>query len=374
MKLVTTAGSLKSALRIVGHAIEVRSTIPILECVVIDGKKVRATNLDMEIEASFPASTARGSVAILHRPLAKIVGGLPADQVITIEGVHDVTLSFDGGIYTLMTLPAVDHPRLDGPRAKAVPATEQFNKAVRFTSLFVSDEETRYYLNGVCLDGADVIATDGRVLGFVDGGMSFDGQPIIPRGVVKALGKIGDFRSIAIDKGRAAFTFDGVSVRARLIDGKFPDWRRVVPSADSNAPSVAIRRSDLLASLRRFEAFANSRIKSITFALQGDMATITAINPDRGTARERLQSAVVHNANADPVAVSFDIKYLRLLCGAHAQSDTLTFTFGGSDSPCFVTSDVTGFNSVAMPMRGGDDANAIRSLMMLAAPEQEVAA
>lgn len=372
MKLVTTAGSLKSALRIVGQCIEARNTIPILGCVVIDGRKLRGTNLDMEIESSFPASHAKESVAIHHRSFAQLVGNIPADQTVTIEGEEEVTLSFDGGLYSLLTLPASDYPEMEKPSAPTIPATEQFNRAMRFASNFVSDEETRYYLNGVCLDGKTVVATNGHVLGEVKSGMAFDGRRIIPRKTVATLGRIGDFRSIAIDDLRATFAFDGVAVHTRLIDGTFPEWQRVVPKIEPEVPRVTVRRSELLATLKRVAAFADGgRVKTVTLALYRDDCAITTVNADRGTARERLSSAIVQNANDSPVAVSYDIKYLRLLCGAHAQSETLTFAFNDGGSPCAVTSEMDGYDSIVMPMRGGNDANAVRSLQMLASAPAE---
>ena len=372
MKLVTTAGSLKSALRIVGQCIEARNTIPILGCVVIDGRKARGTDLDMEIEASFPASQAKGSVAIHHRSLAQLVGNIPADQTITIEGKDEVTLSFDGGLYSLLTLPAGDYPEMDKPSGPVIPASEQLNKAMRFALNFVSDEETRYYLNGVCLDGETVVATNGHGLGAVKGGVAFDGRPIIPRKTVATLARIGDFRSMAIDDLRATFAFDGVAVHTKLIDGTFPEWQRVVPKIAPEAPRVTVRRSEFLAALKRVACFADGgRVKTVTLALYREDCAITTVNADRGTARERLSSAIVQNANDAPVAVSYDIRYLRLLCGAHAQSETLTFAFNDGGSPCAVSSEMDGYDSIVMPMRSGNDDNAVRSLQMLASAPAE---
>lgn len=368
MKLVTKAGNLHSALRIVGNVIEPRNSIPILGCVLIDGNTVRGTDLDMEITATFPVASSSGAIAIDYRSLARLVGNIHADETITIDGGNEgVGLTFEGGLYSLHTLPASDFPEIDAVKMKPQAVGDKFSDALRFVSHFVSDEETRYYLNGVCLEGDLAVATNGHVLGSVSTGLTVEGRPIIPRLAVDAINRIGRPKTVAIngDICRAEFVFDGVKLHTKLIDGTFPEWQRVVPAIADNAPAFSIKRSELLAAIRRMSAVRPRGTNPVTFAVRGDECTLTAYCPDYGTARERLSSAVVENA-IKTATVCFDAKYLVRLCGAHNRSDAITFAFNDGGSPCAVTSEMDGFNSVVMPMRGAIEDKAVQSLDLLA--------
>ena len=369
MKIVTKAGALKSALRIAGFVVEPRNTLPILGCVLIENGRVKATNLDMDIEARFPAAQASGAACIEFASLNRLVGAIPADETITIETNEDgVSLAFDEGIYQLHTLPASDFPDIGMPkRMRHEKAGDQIVNAFRFVSHFVSDEETRYYLNGICLDGELAVATNGHVLGRAPIGMSFSGRPIVPRFAVQAVNRIGPFKSLAVDndQARAEFNFDGVSLRTKLIGGTFPEWQRVVPILNDDAPRLVVKRSELLAAIKRMSAVKIGRTHSVTFAAHIDRCVMYSGNPDRGVARERLPSAFVENA-PEPVTISFNAKYLVLMCGAHSRSDTLAFGFNDAGSPCSVASEMEGFGSILMPVRSGNDSSAIMSIDMLA--------
>lgn len=369
MKIVTKAGALKSALRIAGFVIEPRNTLPILGCVLIDNGMVKATNLDMEVEAKFPAAQASGAVCIEFASLNRLVGAIPADKTVTIETNDDgVSLAFDEGLYQLHTLPAADFPDIGMPKPmRHEKASVKIVNAFRFVSHFVSDEETRYYLNGICLDGELAVATNGHVLGRAPTGMSFSGRPIVPRFAVQAINRIGPFKSLAVDqeKLRAEFHFDGVTLRTKLIDGTFPEWQRVVPVLNDDAPRLIVKRSELLAAIKRMSAVKLGRTHFVTFAAHLDSCVAYSGNIDRGIARERLPSAEVFGA-FEAVTISFDAKYLVLMCGAHCRSDTLAFGFNDAGSPCAITSEMEGFGSILMPVRSGNDSPAIMSIDMLA--------
>ncbi|MCI5075631.1 DNA polymerase III subunit beta [Oricola sp.] len=369
MKIVTMAGALKSAMRIAGFVIEPRNTLPILGCVKFDGAKITATNLDMEVEAKFPAAQANGAACVDFLSLNRLVGAIPADETVTIETNDDgVSLAFDEGLYQLHTLPASDFPDIGMPkRMRHEKAGEQIVNAFRLVSHFVSDEETRYYLNGICLDGDLAVATNGHVLGNFPTGMSFDDRPIVPRFAVQAINRIGPFKSLAVEKEqmRAEFHFDGVKLRTKLIDGTFPEWQRVVPELNDDAPRLIVKRSELLAAIKRMSSVRLGRTHLVTFAAHINKCVAYSGNVDRGIARERLPSALVENA-PEPVTISFDAKYLVLMCGAHSRSGTLVFGFNDAGSPCLIASEMEGFSSILMPVRSGNDSSAIMSIDMLA--------
>jgi DNA polymerase-3 subunit beta len=255
LQLTTTAGALHSALKTVRHAVEPRNTIPVLSHVLIKGDTMTATDLDIEIKAKISASSAKGAICLDHRVLSTIAGNLPRDTAITISvktGERGATLAFEGGLYTLNTLPAADFPDpINKPVKRTIKAPEGFLDKLRFVSHFMSTEETRYYLNGVCLYDGNLVAADGHRLGYVETGIEAKDRPIIPRIAVNTLLAIGEPSQISIGAGVIVFDLPGVVLRSKLIDGTYPDYQRVIPAIADNAPVMTVDAKRLVAAIRR---------------------------------------------------------------------------------------------------------------------------
>ena len=362
MKFETTAKLLTAALRNLLPVIERRNTIPILSCVLFDGRTIRGTDLDMELTLSVPATSAKGQIAIDHRSLLNLAGHIPADDTVRIEGGKEgATVTFSFGRYDLPSLPAADYPEMLADNATPTEVDgEALKKALIFVSPFISTEETRYYLNGICLDDNVAVATDGHRLGCHPAGADFTkfDRPIIPRKAVRLLTGLPSIKSLAFgSEPRLVAGLDGARLVTKLIDGTFPDWRRVVPEFLDEASKVTLDRRQLIAAARRaLVARGPSAMPCGTLAWGEGRAALVANNPDRGTAREYLDKAIATGEGHS----AFNLRYMIDLLSAF-RDDEVTAMFGDPNSPVMVSSGGEAF-TVIMPMRGMDDQLAKQTL------------
>lgn len=377
MKFETTAGLLLSGLRALSPVIERRrrSTIPILETVRFDGRSISGTDLDIEVTVEVPASRAAGTACIAHRPLLNLVRHIPADEIIAISAGEDgATIAFPGARYDLPSLPASDFPEWPSAEMKQVEFDGAgLKKALVFASRFVSTEATRYYLNGVCLDTHVAVATDGHRLGAHP--LGFDGEAlercIIPTKVVRMLTAVGAAKSMAVKTDgfpSMALGFDGMSIRTKLIDGTFPDWPRVVPKFEPDAPRVSFDRSELSRVLARMVSLVNIRQPGIT--LSWDSGRVVAVGKEylQGTVRERL----TRSSSTGAGLACFDAWYLRSILSSFP-AEKVTLQTNDSGSPSMWRGDGEAY-AVLMPMRSADEGLAKSTLTDWQADELGVAA
>lgn len=366
MKFETTARHLASALRIADRVVERHNTIPILGMVLLDRDRLRATDLDIEVDIIVPASTASGAIAIDHRALLNLVRHIPGDHSIRIEaGTQGATVSFPAGRYDLATAPAKDWPDLNiGTHRRVEFDGPGFRKAIDFVAPFISTEETRYYLNGVCLDGAMAVATDGHRLGCCP--LGFDGaaldRMILPRKTISILRNLPAPKAMYASETRpgARFDLDGVTLVTKAIDGTFPDWRRVVPSG-AGASRLTVDRASLLRAMARIVATMHARTPYVTLAFDSDGLAISGKSASAEvTAREFIAGAVVAG-KGDQVA--FNAAYLRDVLRVFAGSDTVEMSIIDRNSPVLIRTGGSEAFSVLMPARVGDEKLAAEALV-----------
>lgn len=371
MKLETTAGSLKTALSIAGKAIERRERIPILGMVKIDGAAMTATDLDTEIALTIPAVSAEGATCLPHRPLSALVRTLPADEAVTIEAAGTgATLSFAGGRYLLPSLPVADFPEFSMTESTPVDAdSAALKQAISFAAPFMSTEETRYYLNGVCIDAEDAVATDGHRL--ASWPLGFDGEPfgrcILPRNLVKLLVSLPPAEAIRIGSApRIAFDFPGIAIRAKTIDGKFPDWPRVVPSFSGNATHVTLSTARLQQAVRRISAFGRWG-KMLTLAWEGHRCALYSRDSSTDVVASEIVSTV-HPTSGSGI-ITFNADYMAQHLAA-LKGEAVTIRFDEPRSPALWTSEGMTGRLVLMPTHGDSDAEARAVLGSLAAESE----
>lgn len=282
-KLETTVAALRSALLAVAPATKNGSSIPVLQTVLFSDGMVAATDLDMAIEAAFPVAKMQGDACIPFRPLMALAKNLPADETIKIDAGRDgAAVSFSGGRYVL---PSIDHrefPPLDfGEMTPIAVDGDRLRQAVQFALNFVSTEELRYYLNGVCLDASQAVGTNGHMMGAAP--LGFDGSPfdrcIVPSAVARVLGKMGPVAEISkgAEKLGIVARSAGVTLRAKLIDGTFPDWTRVVPEGEEDDTALSMDVAELRKVLRRIKTVAIPRNVGLTLAWKGGR-TVLVVN------------------------------------------------------------------------------------------------
>lgn len=247
MSITFIAAELVKALNAARGVVETRNTIPILSCVVIRASgneaTVEATNLDQTLTWRCPCS-GEGEFVVPFTMLREIARHLGPGEMVRIGAAPDnrVRIDFGDGRASLMTLPIADWPdlgELGDPVTRLIMPVSSLADLVPF----ISTEETRYYLNGVFvevgIETVRTVATNGHTLGFIrDAATREDesdgGGYIVPRHAVDWLAKHGgsDPLAVKLTASKASFAGPSFTLVTKLIDGKYPDWQRVVPKPE----------------------------------------------------------------------------------------------------------------------------------------------
>ena len=378
---VTERAALTAAVAICCEAVERRNSIPILANVRLmatgDGAAfVSATDCDLEFTVRVPGAVDDGFAttipALLSRDLLK--KSVRSDHVaITDGGEGFAALDFERVTYNLQSLPVGDYPELIGPGHNSAfrftMTGADFVRGLEKTMGAVSTEETRYYLNGIFMHvtrdhetGADLfrmVATDGhrmhvQTFNMPEGAAGMPGI-IIPRKTVAKLFKIMKGKacpeSVSLEvsdtKIRVIFERDGlpVTVTSKVVDGTFPDYRRVIPSSNSNVATV---NAETMLSMSASVALVSSeRGRAVKLDFGGGKCVLNVNNPDSGNATAEFECATV----GDPVEIGFNHGYLADMI-ATAGADTVEIAMSDHGSPAiFRTGEDDGWMGVLMPMR-----------------------
>lgn len=357
LRIETTAGALKAALKMCEYVVERRYTIPALTMIKFSGNRVFASDLDLQIEVTFPVIAADGEALVMFDPLRKLVNTLQKDEAVTIvrsENVIEVLIG--SGRYKLPSGDVADFPIIElGEELKSVALDgDAFGEALSFCAPAISTDDTRYYLNGVCLSGRSVVATDGHRLA-----VTYDAIPvevvnsIIPRKAIRLLLRLPSIPSFSIfQQGRhkslsaIVVRCPGVVVTSKLIDGTFPDWTRVIPK--NTAATVACDLSALRRKLKRISAVANNMT---SLSLVGDGQRIgAAMRNSTGYAADTAAQDYV-DARGHAFEGAFNLRYVGEAL-ASLQGETLSILSEDIHSPFIFKSDVKDNRIfVVMPQR-----------------------
>ena len=370
MKLTIARNTLVSAMGAAARIVERRNTIPIISNVRLraDGKNLEITSTDLDIELRVDVAAAiatSGETTVSSANLHDIARKLPDGADIAIEADEGrMTLRAGRTRFTLNTLPASDFPDIAEGQMDANLRQKgaDLARALGKVSFAISTEETRYYLNGVYMhpdtvDGATVlafVATDGHRLARLrlplHAGYAFAGV-IIPRktvGVMALLAEDAPEVQLAIGATKLAMEFGGGKIAGRLVsklvDGTFPDYSRVIPTA--NTIRAVVDASALKGAIDRVASISSERGRAVKFAF-GETLTLSVVNPDSGDARDEIDCEV----DGAPIEIGFNARYALDLINA-IDGDTMRFRLADAGSPAIVESPANAdFLTVLMPMR-----------------------
>jgi DNA polymerase-3 subunit beta len=365
LKIRTTNDKLLAPLQQVTGIVERRHTLPILSNVLItagNGKvDFLATDLEVQITSSAGLEgNAEGTVTAGARKLYDILRSLPEDAEVSLEAKENrMTVRAGKSRFNLQTLAAADFPRMveakDASKTLNLPQ-KALKDALRLVQFAMAVQDIRYYLNGVLFsvdkDTLRVVATDGHRLSYASQQLEGDhGQveAILPRKTVleliKLLGDSDDPVSLAIGSNQARFSFSGIEIVSKIVEGKFPDYAKVVPTTHKNR--VALDRAQLAQSLNRAAILSNEKIRGVRLVFTKDALSIICTNNEQEEAEEGL--AVEYDG--DPLDIGFNISYLLDVLN-HVDSPTVSMTMGDSNSSALIQ--MPGredFKYVVMPMR-----------------------
>jgi len=371
MELRIERQSLMRSLSHVQSVVERRNTIPILSNVLIecegDAVTLTATDMDLTITETTGASVANpGAVTAPAHMLFDIVRKLPDGVEVGLTSQSDtgrMILTAGKARFELSTLPREDYPSLDGapmPISFEIPA-EELKTLIERTRFAISTEETRYYLNGIYLhalgEGASAalraVATDGHRLARFEtvlptGAGEMPGV-IVPRKTVGELAKLLDGGEenvrVSLSDSRIEFRFSDVTLSSKLIDGTFPDYERVIPTA--NDKSMSVDKATFAHAVDRVSTIASAESRAVKLAVSAGRLNLSANSPDRGQANEEIE---VEYGSSD-LEIGFNARYL-LDIATQLSGDSAEFVFADAGSPTLVKDkDSASVLYVLMPMR-----------------------
>ncbi|MEA3047278.1 MAG: polymerase subunit beta [Sphingomonadales bacterium] len=328
MKATIERATLLKGLGHVHSVVERRNTIPILSNVLIEaeeegGLRLMATDLDLQINETVPADvTESGATTVPAHTLFDIVRKLPeGSQVELIAAEGRMQVNAGRARFTLSTLPRDDFPVIaegDLPTGFELPAAT-LRQIIDKTRFAISTEETRYYLNGIYLHVSDeaqpvlkAAATDGHRLARVtvprpDGAAGMPGV-IIPRKCVAELRKLLDELDgtvqVSLSESKIRFGLGNAVLTSKLIDGTFPDYSRVIPTANDKLLKLDPR--SLEEGVDRVSTIASERTRAVKLALDRDRVTLSVTSPENGTASEEVSA----DYGADGLEIGFNARYL----------------------------------------------------------------
>ncbi len=355
MKVTIERSALSKALGHVQSVVERRNTIPILSNVLLqaDGGALTltATDLDIEVSEEAPADVAAaGASTVSALTLFEIVKRLPDGAQVRLElSPEEGRLQVSAGRsqFALAVLPADDFPSLVGDDldTKFSMPTDDLRRLLNKTRFAMSQEETRYYLNGVYFhahtdDDAPLLraaATDGHRLARLDaplpdGAGSMPGV-IVPRKAIAELSRLledaEDNVEIAVSPAKIRFGFGPGRLTSKLIDGSFPDYERVIPKDNTNI--LRVETKDFAQAVDRVSTVSTDRTRSVKLALEADNLRLTVNNPEAGSALEELSV----DYGGDGIEIGFNARYL-LDVAQQVDGETATFRLADPSSPTVI--------------------------------------
>lgn len=364
MKFSASRETILKPLHAVIGVVERRQTMPILSNVLLvvgDGKlMVTATDLEVELLASAEVDVeSEGEITVPGRKLHDIFKALPNDARVDFSVSGDrATLKAGRSRFTLSTLRAADFPIVDEISARQTLRLDRqkFRHVLEQTQFSMAQQDVRYYLNGLLFETEDktfrAVATDGHRLALAELQMSEPAerneQVIVPRKGVLELQRLldgdGDVElTLGVNHVRAQI--DSIRFTSKLIDGKFPDYERVLPAKPQNV--VTADRQLLRSALERAAILSNEKYRGVRLVLAENTVTIQANNPEQEEAEESLEVEY----SGESMEIGFNVNYLLDALRAVGE-DQVEVGLGDTNSSCLIRGpDTENSRFVVMPMR-----------------------
>jgi DNA polymerase III subunit beta len=363
--LTTTRDALLAPLQSVSGIVEKRHTLPILSNVLIEKHGEALTLLATDIEIQIKTTTAGNggedlAITVGARKLQDILRALPEGSPVALS-LDDKRLTLKAGKsrFQLQTLPATDYPRLAVSEAAGLSFSlpqRTFKRQLALVQYAMAQQDIRYYLNGLLLVATGhelrMVATDGHRLAYASGAIDAEvpkTEVILPRKTVlelaRQLADSDDPLEITIAGNQIVFRFGPIELISKLIDGKFPDYERVIPQ--HHPKLLTLDRTVLLASLQRAAILSNEKFRGVRLVLSDGSLKLISSNAEQEEALEELEIDYA----GDTLDIGFNVTYLLDVLN-NVSNETVEWRFNDGNSSALVT--LPGnerFRYVVMPMR-----------------------
>ncbi|MBP5991543.1 MAG: DNA polymerase III subunit beta [Piscinibacter sp.] len=364
--LKATQEKVLGALQAVAGIVERRHTLPILANVLIrkSGSQVELTTSDLEIQvrttAELDGDSGNFATTVGARKLIDILRSMPADQTVSLSASQNkLTLQGGKSRFTLQTLPADDFPLVQeaadfGPMFSVPQKT--LKALINQVHFAMAVHDIRYYLNGILFvaegKSLTLVATDGHRLALAQATLDVEipkQEVILPRKTVLELQRLLRDEDTAIEMrfagNQAKFVFSGMEFVTKLVEGKFPDYNRVIPKNHKNA--VTLGRAPLLASLQRAAILTSEKFKGVRVNIEPGTLRIASSNAEQEEAKEELEV----DYGGDAIEIGFNVTYL-IDALTNMSQEMIKIELQDTNSSALITvPEQAGFKYVVMPMR-----------------------
>jgi DNA polymerase-3 subunit beta len=318
--------TLLGPLQFVTGIVERRHTLPILSNVLVDVEDhavhFLATDLEVQIRATAKLETAHkpGSLTVGAKKLQDILRALPPDADTALETKESrLTVKAGKSRFALQTLAAADFPKIaeakDEATEVAIPQRD-FRRVLGLVQFAMAVQDIRYYLNGVLIscEGTTVrvVATDGHRLSMASYKLAEPVakiEAILPRKTVleliKLLDESDDPIHMKMHQNQVKFTFAGIEIVSKIVEGKFPDYTKVIPSGYTN--HVQLNRLEFQSALQRASILSNDKIRGVRLVFTKDSLSIICSNNEQEEAEEQ----VTVDYTGESLEVGFNVSYLQ---------------------------------------------------------------
>lgn len=365
MKLTLTRETLLKPLQIVSGVVERRQTLPILSNVFISVStnvlKLMTTDLEVELITEITLLNAEdGEVTVAARKLMDICRALPEGATLDIcENKGKVQLKAAKSRFSLSTLPVDEFPKiqeLNGNITLSI-SSRALKNIIDKTHFAMAQQDVRYYLNGVLFeingDTLRAVATDGHRLSICQGTIKSNSknlvQAIIPRKGILELQRLiidaEDEVTLTISENHMRAEFNGITYTSKLVDGKFPDYDRVIPQ--NTTKKVVAQRSILKDALHRASILSNEKYRGVRLKISSSGLIASTSNPELEEAEEHIDV----DYNGDDLEIGFNVTYIIDALSA-ISGDEIELLFTDGNSSCLIQPrDTKDCRHVIMPMR-----------------------
>lgn len=364
MKFQAQRETLLKPVQAVMGVVERRQTMPILSNVLLtaEGGELRVTGTDLEVElvSSIPLDASQdGEVTVPGRKLLDILKALPDEAAMEVSQEKDRLVIRSGkSRFTLSTLPATEFPLVEdiNPQKRFELGQSTLKTLLDRTAFSMAQQDVRYYLNGLLIElRGDVlrgVATDGHRLALYDVAAETGDsrlQVIVPRkGVLELQRLLGDADGdVAVEIGSNHIRLEtgGLRFTSKLIDGRFPDYERVIPQGGDK--EIVADRQSLREALARTAILSNEKYRGIRLTLAPGTLSLQAHNPEQEEAEEELEL----DYNGGELEIGFNVTYLMDALGA-VQGESVKLGLADSNSSCLIEEPGNpSARYVVMPMR-----------------------
>jgi DNA polymerase-3 subunit beta len=365
MKIVTDRENLLEPLQQIAGVVERRQTLPILANILINAGEqgLQMTSTDLEVELRTKASaTCEGEAefTVPARKLLDITKALPEGAVINLDIDGDkAKLQSGRSRFSLGVLPAQDYPVIE-PTPSNIQLTlkeDQLKRLIEKTQFAMAQQDVRYYLNGMLLEiqNGDIktVATDGHRLALSQrkdvAPKDISTQIILPRKAVIELSRLlkdkDEDIKVELSSSYIKVLLEGSVFTSKLIDGRFPEYQRVMPSGSDK--EVIANKTALRQSLTRASILSNEKYRGIRFSISNDLLQLQAHNPEQEEAEEELEI----NYAGEELKIGFNVGYLIDAISAIDEEEVVVELKDSNSSALIYGKENDQSKYVIMPMR-----------------------